>query len=337
MIEIVHESLTRRRLLCNGVALGAAALLGCGGDEDGDGAAGGPADDAFPVTIDGAFGPTRIARRPERVVAAGFLRDGDDALALGITPIAMATLDSFPAGFSPWTLAALGSAKPVRLAATERMPFERIAAARPDLILATDVRALEQHYDKLAGIAPTLAYTKGAEADPWQQRARRIGRALGRSPQAAELIARIERRIGAVRGAHPEFAGRTFTIGPVMGGTIYTVTRTSDAAAAFLGDLGLELSPRVVGLRGSVAGRAEVSPERISLLDADVMMLTYGSPGDRRTVESSPLFERLGAVRRGAYVPLDLTVALASGYPGLLAIPYALERIVAPLAKALAA
>ena len=140
-----------------------AALLVACGNADGDGSPGGTeAGDSFPMTINGAFGRTRIDRKPERIAAVGFLRDGDDALALGVTPVAMTANDLFPESFAPWTLEALGSAGTTVLNAPEGLlPFERIAAAQPDLILATDDRTLGDHHDRLAGIAPTLAYTIG--------------------------------------------------------------------------------------------------------------------------------------------------------------------------------
>ncbi|MGH3933675.1 MAG: iron-siderophore ABC transporter substrate-binding protein [Pseudonocardiaceae bacterium] len=327
----------RRREFITGAAL-AALLVACG-DANGNGSPGGSgAGDGFPLTIDGAFGPTRIDRRPERVVAVGFMRDGDDALALGVTPVAMAANENFPEGFAPWTLEALGSAKPAVLDAPEGLlPFERIAAAQPDLILATDDRTLADYHDRLARIAPTLAYTIGAEAEPWQLRAERVGRALGRSQQAAEVTQRIEQRIRSTRQQHPEFEGKAVVTGPVVGGKIYLINRETDAAAALQMALGLTLSPKVTALPESFPGRAEISFERISLLEADVIVLNHITPDDRRAVESSELFQRLEAVRRGSYIPLESQVGISMGYPSLLSIPYALDRIVPLLAKALAA
>ncbi|MDQ3988602.1 MAG: iron-siderophore ABC transporter substrate-binding protein [Actinomycetota bacterium] len=331
----IHDDATRRRFLIGGASL-VALLAGCGSDDSAPDAQAG--DGGFPVTIDGAFGPTRIDRRPERVVAAGFLRDGDDALALGVTPVAMATSGNFPEpGLAPWTLQALGSAKPTIFDVTDGLPFERIAAARPDLILATDDRTLADHHDRLAGIAPVLAYTTGAETDPWQQRAERIGRALGRTQQAAEVARRVEQMIRSAREQHPEFEGKTVVSGPVVEGKIYVVNRESDASAALQSELGLKLSPQVAALPESFPGRAEISPERIELLEADVIMLSYVSPSDRQLVESSELFRRLEAVRRGSYIDLDLGVGISRGYPSLLSIPYSLERTVPLIAEALAA
>lgn len=332
----IHDDATRRGFLIGGAAL-AALLAGCGSD-DGSSPDAPVGEGGFPVTIEGAFGPTRIGRRPERVVAAGYLRDGDDAVALGVIPVAMATSENFPeTGLASWTLQALGAAKPTLLDTTDGLPFEQIAAARPDLILATDDRTLEEHHDTLTGIAPTLAYATGAEADPWRLRAERIGRALGLSEQAGEVTRRVEDMIRSARQQHPEFEGRTLVSGPVVGGKLYVVNRETDASAALQAELGLTLSPQVTALPESFPGRAEISFEQISLIEADVIMINYVSSSDRQLLESNELFQGLEAVRRGSYIDLDLGVGISRGYPSLLSIPFSLERTVPLIAKALAA
>jgi len=330
----ITDDVTRRGLIAGAGA--AAFLVACGRTNGGDAPAGGAAGAGFPLSIDGAFGPTAIDRRPERVVAVGFLRDGDDAVALGITPVAMATSGNFE-GLAPWTVQALGGADPVILEVTDDLPFEQIAAARPDLILATDDRALPDHHARLAAIAPTLSYVTGAEADPWRLRAERIGRALGRSEQATEVTRRIEQRIASIREQHPGFEGATIVTGVAVGGTLYTVNRESDAGAALLLELGFRLPPQMTTLPETFPGRAVISPEQVSLLEADVIAIYHVTPDDRAMVESNELFQRLEAVRRGSYVALDGPDAISRAYPSLLGIPYALDRMVPQFSSALAA
>ncbi|MGH3933071.1 MAG: hypothetical protein ACRDTF_24210, partial [Pseudonocardiaceae bacterium] len=83
-------------------------------------------------------------------------------------------------------------------------------------------------------------------------------------------------------------------------------------------------------------GRANISQENLSVLDADIMIVTYTTDDDRTFFESSQIFQQLNAVKNGKYIPLDLSVALALGFPSVLAIPYALDRAVPAVAKALA-
>lgn len=331
----------RRRFIGSTATLAAALALGaCGADDDPKPAGPAATADAFPVTVDGAFGPTRIAERPERVAAVGFLRDADVALALGVTPVAMAKADFLPKAYTPWVLDALGASKTKRLDTTDGLQFEQIAAARPDLILATDDYTLEEDHAKLARIAPTVAYAKGPGSDAWQVTAKRIGRALGRTERAADLIKRIERRLRSTREAHPEFAGKTVTTGAVTAdGQFDLVSRDSDAAALFLHQLGMRLSPKITALRETQPGRSTISDEQMSLLDADLLMINYLTPGARRTLEAKPLFTRLRAVRRGSYIALgsDPPLAIAMAFPSLLSIPYALDEVVPLIARALTA
>ena len=140
----------------------------------------------------------------------------------------------------------------------------------------------------------------------------------------------------SAKAAHPEFAGKTFTFGPVYGnGQIYTISGTSDPSAGFFGQLGMKLSPTVTTLPPtSTPNRALISPEQLQLLDADVVILSYDTPRTRATFEANPLFASLPAVKRGSYVGLDLGTAVALAFPSVLSIPYALDAVVPKLATA---
>ncbi|SEP05411.1 ATP-binding cassette domain-containing protein [Amycolatopsis saalfeldensis] len=59
-------------------------------------------------------------------------------------------------------------------------PFEKVAAAKPELILAGD------EYD-LAKDFPTLGYLNGTGKDSWQQMAQRAGDVLGRRSESDHL------------------------------------------------------------------------------------------------------------------------------------------------------
>jgi len=72
------------------------------------------------------------------VVALDFA-SADAAIALGVTPVAMAK-----GGVPPWTVAALGDRRPELLDLAAAIPFEQIAALRPDVILATNGEAVRE-------------------------------------------------------------------------------------------------------------------------------------------------------------------------------------------------
>ncbi|MDQ4115558.1 MAG: hypothetical protein M3235_01195 [Actinomycetota bacterium] len=146
--------------------------------------------------------------------------------------------------------------------------------------------------------------------------------------------------LASARVEHPRWQGRTFTFGPVIPGQeIYTVSSTSDASAALLSALGLRLAPAVTALPESeIPGRAKVSPERIGVLDADVLMLAYfGGPSVRADFEKQPLFQKIPAVQRGSYLPLPPDASIALAFPSVLNVPYAVQQVSPKLDTALRA
>ncbi|MDX6744042.1 ABC transporter substrate-binding protein [Actinocorallia sp. A-T 12471] len=328
--------LTRRSFL---LTLSAAALTAaCGGGEDtpettpSGGAAAG-----FPVTINGKEGKTVLQSAPSRVVSVGFLRDTDEAVSLGVVPVAVTPAINFPSGLPPWVEAKLGGKAPEQLAYEDSLPFEKIAALTPDLILATDSYGLADDFADLSAIAPTLSYEKDVAEDSWQTRATRIGQALGKGDEAAQLVKDVSDRITKVKEDNKAlFAGKTFTFSLLNAeGSLATVTLAEDASAKFLSELGLTLSDKVTKLpQAGPAGRAVVSPERTDVLDADIVLFSFRNEDERKKVEGDRLFQGLDAVKRGAYVPLDVGTALSMAFPSTLSIPYALDKIVPQLVAA---
>lgn len=151
------------------------------------------------------------------------------------------------------------------------------------------------------------------------------------------MVEDTEARIATVRDAHPEWLGATFTFSPISAGVeLHTVSSQGDMSASILEDLGLRLSPAVAALAPSATpGRAVIAAERVDLLDADVMLVTYFGEGAPEVLRGSPLFERLPAVERGSFVEVDNAVAIGLAFPSVLSLPFALERIVPQLEQAL--
>ncbi|GAA3579800.1 iron-siderophore ABC transporter substrate-binding protein [Amycolatopsis ultiminotia] len=324
-------SLSRRGFLLGSAG---ASLLLAGCSSGGGSATDRTAAPGFPVTVPGELGSTTVTSPPRRVVAAGYLRDTDLALALGADLVLSVRNQSFASGLAPW--AKLGSGTEAAYAADSGLPLEKIAAVKPDLILASDDYSLKDDLAKLSKIAPTLGYRAGVGKDGWPEMAQRAGQVLGKSDQAAALVKQVKDKIESVRTAHPDFAGKTFTFGPVSTNSVYTINSTADAAATFFSQLGLKLSPKVTSLpASSTPGRAEISPERLDLLDADVIIISYDSQASRTAFEANPLFRALPAVQRGAYLPLDQSIGIAMAFPSVLSIPYALDEVAPKLAAAL--
>ena len=328
-------ALSRRGLLAGVLGTAAAGLAGCTTTGSAETPRPTGTGSGFPVTVRGKLGRTRVTAAPRRVVAAGYVRDTDLAIALDAPLVGAARNPALGRrGLAPWQHP---KGSPTLFDATNGVPAEQVAALRPDLILAADDYTLATDNAKLTGIAPTLGYATGPGADGWVEMTRRAGAVLGRRDRAERLITATRRTIAAARRAHRNFAGTRFVFGPVSSPSeLYVINSAEDASAAFLSQLGLRISAKVTALpSGETPHRARVSPERLDLLDADVLILTYPSAGVRRAVESNRLFRRLAVVRRGGYVALDLPTAIAIGFPSVLSIPYGLDAVVPKLAAAI--
>ncbi|MGH3972028.1 MAG: iron-siderophore ABC transporter substrate-binding protein [Pseudonocardiaceae bacterium] len=332
----LHPRPLSRRLFLAGAAAGAASLSLAACGNGGNSSAAAPSGAAgFPVTLTGKEGTATISAPPEQVVALGFQRDAETALALGVTPIAMTASVIFPSGIAPWAEAVLTNRKPELLNTANGFPFEKIAALRPDVILATDSYELTDAYDRLTQIAPTVSYVEGPDSDTWQQRVELIGKALGRAEQAKQVLADTQNKINQAATDNPAFAGKTFSFSYVAGGVLEALVG-DDASVTFLEQLGLTISPKLVTLPESEPGRAPISRENLGVLDAEVMIATAQTDEDRELLESNPLFSQLNAVKNGNFILIPFPVSVATGFPSPLSIPYALDNIVPAVAKILA-
>ena len=122
--------------------------------------------DAFPVTIEHAFGETTIEAEPTRVATLGWT-DHDHALALGVVPVGATkiTWGGNEAGSTDWFDAAVeeaGAEAPVRYDDADGAPIDEVAELAPDLILATNSGITEAEYAKLSKIAPGRRLPRGA-------------------------------------------------------------------------------------------------------------------------------------------------------------------------------
>jgi iron-siderophore transport system substrate-binding protein len=265
----------------------------CGDDDDASTTNSVPTDateaaDTFPVTIRHAFGETVIPAAPTRVVTWGWA-SADAAIALGVVPVAIPFQDygGDAEGVLPWIREALDAQDadlPAILPNSDEVPIEAIAAAQPDLILAPYSGITDAEYELLAAIAPTVAYPKEAWATPWRDTIEIVGKALGKSTQADELLQDIADRVAAQATAHPELEGKSVAAVWDASGTFY-VYKPADARVEFLLDLGMKSAPSVDALATDESTfYFTLSYERLGELTSDVL-LSYAD-----TTESSHAF-----------------------------------------------
>ncbi|GAA2574603.1 iron-siderophore ABC transporter substrate-binding protein [Streptomyces lienomycini] len=325
-------------------ALGVGLLAGCGSDSDepadkagGDAPA---AAGAFPVTVEHAFGTTEIDKAPERVVSVGYT-DDQTILAFGIKPVGMVDQYPNPAGQSPdintqwpWVKDKWGDTEPeVIMKNGDTGPnYEKIAALRPDLIIAVYSEIDRAAYDKLSRIAPTVGRTKGEKepfSAPWQDNALHIAKALGRAEDGKKMVAGIQGKLDAAKQAHPEFADQRAVVLSWYKDSVAPFTST-DVRGRLVTGIGFTYQTEI----DKVAGGdfyTTLSPERVDLVDVD-RVFVINDKADQEALKKFALFTNLDAAKNGkvSYL-LDSegpAVGAAISQGTLLSMPYAVDELV---------
>ena len=214
-----------------------------------------------------------------------------------------------------------------------------IKQADGDVILAAGnaYPLISENWERLNEIAPVVGPLNGRGKDTWQQGHTQVGKALGRADRAAELVAEVEGKIAEARDANPVFAGKTVTFFNYAASVLYLINSNDDTSIMFLRDVGF------AGISDSVAampnmqdspGRAEVSEELYSSIEADLVIGT-SSDGKLDNLTGSPIFARVPAVARGAFVALNVGRSTAMVYPSVLSLTYAVQELPPEMARAL--
>lgn len=320
--------------------LGSGGLLllgGCGGAGGGAGGGGGGGGSGGKRKVKHKYGETEVSGEPGRVVTVGFT-DQDYVLALGVAPVAVREwFGEKPHATWPWAQDELGDAGPEVLPSTE-LNFEQIAGLEPDLIVGVSSGMTGEEYDTLSELAPTLPQS-GEFVDfgvPWQEQARAIGRALGREDRAGKLVSDLEARFARAREEHPEFEGAS---GVVVGLTAEDDSYTpspygpQDVRGRFMSSLGFRIPEEIADLTGD-AFFADLSRERLELIDADVLVWVTVLAESFEAVRTDPLYRRLDAAREGRDVFLEETLSGALSFGSVLSLPFALDELVPRLVAA---
>ncbi|QYB05253.1 iron-siderophore ABC transporter substrate-binding protein [Rhodococcus sp. USK10] len=303
------------------------ALAGCGSGGEGEPEpTAGAGDAAFPAVVATKFGDVTVESKPERVLAIGW-GDAETALALGVEPVGASDWVAFGGdGVGPW---AEGKYTTVpAIIGTLEPSYEQIAALEPDVILDTKSAGDEERYGHLSQIAPTIALPEGADnyKTPIESQVSMVATALGVPEQGEALLADIDRRFADAAAAHPEFAGKTITVG-AYSGTGWGAYTADTERLQFMKKLGFVSNP-AVDAQPAVKFSVPVSEENLGVMDADmVVIFPIGRPA--ADVANRPLFQAIPAVRDGRYLVFDdQAVSKAYSTNSVLSLQYALDTVV---------
>ena len=299
------------------------------------------AQDAFPVTIAHVFGETVIEQKPERILTISWMSQ-EAIIALGETPIAMQRQGwgGNAEGYLPWTIEALearGEALPPVFDGGSGLPFEQILGYAPDLIFAPYSGFSEDDYERLSAIAPTVAYRDAPFTAEWRYVVETAGRVLGKSEEAAELLAAVDAQLAGYREQYPVLDGATFIFGSGSTGEDGNigVYIPADPRVGLLSDLGLVPADALYDLPTDAYAQP-ISLEQLGTLEADVFAAWYTTQEDLDTILANPLFARWEPIAEGRFVPaVGASYGMALSAPSLLSIPWVMDRFVPELAAAL--
>ncbi|WP_226357531.1 iron-siderophore ABC transporter substrate-binding protein [Pseudonocardia sp. ICBG601] len=337
-----HASPSRGRFRPLLVALlGVLVLAGCSSAPSGGSGDGTPATPAasgtFPVTVEHKYGSTEITAEPKRVVTLGYT-DPDALLAVGIAPVGIVDWFTQPPAGNKWLWQEQGFAgqTPEVVGVREEYQLEKIAALKPDLIIASYSGMTQEQYDQVSRIAPTVAQPKGFEdyTASWQVMTREITKAVGREKQGDELVAATEKKIADAKAAHPDWAQQT-AVAVSYDTPNYFAFAGGDIKADLLAQLGFR-APEAITRAAAGTSEAQLSPEQAGEFDVDKLLVLAPTEAAKAEIEARPEFSRLTAVQQGRVLWMlssERTEPLpaALSYGSVLSLPYALDKLVPEL------
>ncbi|MEU9284321.1 iron-siderophore ABC transporter substrate-binding protein [Streptomyces sp. NPDC048275] len=296
------------------------------------------ASSAFPVTLTHKFGSTTIKSEPQRIFTVG-LTDQDAVLALGKVPVGTTDwLGGYDGAIGPWAKDKLGSAKaPTLLKDTGTGPqVEKIAALKPDLILALYGGLTKAQYESLSKFAPVVAQPKEYNdyGIPWQQQTESIGKALGKEAEAKKLVEGVDAKFAAAAKANPAFKDATGVVATPYEG--FFVFGSQDSRSRTLTSLGFKLPADLDKSIGDQFG-ANISKERTDLLDTDVTVWTVPDLAkDPAKLHEDNTYKNLTVAKeaREVFIEESSDYGKAFSFVTVLSLPYVIERLAPQLAAA---
>lgn len=340
--------INRRGFFAIAAAGTASALAACSTGSDGgtssssaSGSGSGSTAAGFPATIKHAFGETKVTKAPSKVVTVGW-SDADIYLALGVVPVAApaVTFGGNAAKSSDWfdaKLKEVGGKAPARYSDADGTPVDKLAQYQPDLISGTNSGMQKAEYDKLTKLAPTLAYPQYPYGTSWQDSTKMIAEAIGKKDEGEKVISETQAKVKAALDKHPELKGKSvawvyFNPAKLNSITVYTL---NDNRPRGLADFGLK-TPSFVekASKGSKTFSTELSAEKASELDADIVVFDAVDEATTKKITGDKLLSQIPAFKKGAYLALADTKASESmASPTPLSVPVAIDTFLPKLAE----
>jgi iron complex transport system substrate-binding protein len=253
----------------------------------------------FPVTVTAANGKVTLRHKPHRIVSLSSTATEDlFAVGAGRQVVAVDQFSDYPKRAPRTKLSAVTP------------NVEAIAGYRPDLVVvASDTNNVVRALGKLH--VPVLVEPPAKSLPGAYAQIRQLGVATGHRAAAAKLAAKLRKRIAALVASVPTRA-KGLSVYHELSPDHYSAT-----SSTFIGSI-----YRLFGLK-DIADRAEgagngypqLSDEYIVAANPDLIVLadTTCCGQSAKTVAARPGWGTITAVKRGAIVPVDDSVAARWG------------------------
>lgn len=266
----------------------------------------------FPVTIKHGLGETMIPAEPKRVVTLGW-SSTDAAIALGTVPVGVPSFRSegYDKDFVPWVeqaIAEAGAETPVAFDDTSGAPIEKIAALKPDLILAVYSGISADEYKLLSQIAPVVPFPTTPWTASWQEVITVTGEALGKPAEGKALVAELEQFVRNEAARYPELAGAS-AVTLLDYNDALAIHSADDARAKMLALAGLTIPPKPGAAGPNEGFWYPLSYENADQIPADVLIPFFSTKAAADEFYAKPFIASIPQIRKGAYVRMDDRIA----------------------------
>ncbi|WP_350269875.1 ABC transporter substrate-binding protein [Brevibacterium sp. CBA3109] len=255
----------------------------------------------YPQTVDSPYGSATITAQPEKIAVTSSI-DFDIAVALGEDPVVAPALSDKKA--SPWAAEALDDAgrdTPALYDAEKGPDVEAIREAQPDVILATGLDDVAEHFDELSDIAPVVA----AEDDAtWTDRTAAVATALNKAKEAESSVNDINAEAEEVAAHHLEFEDTTYARADVTADSIDYLSYSGSDDSFFTG-IGMFQNSAAEDYS---AKKHSVTKPQVDQLDADVLLIHFPDVGQTMLDEDEledPFYREVKVIRGKHYTVLD--------------------------------
>lgn len=262
------------------------------------------------VTVTDARGEVEIPANPERIVD---ISGNSDILSiLGYDVIGTANSDAYDyTKFPTYLEDVLDGAEILGYSMQDTMDIEGIIALEPDLIIISSVQ--EKMYDQLSEVAPTVMIEL-AQID-WREDIKEVAQIMDKTEEADKWLKEYNSKAEEVGEQIKETYGEdaTYLTFLASGGQLFIFDKAAIGSILYE-DMGLN-RPEGMPEQEDIS-LPVVTYEGLAAIDADYIIVV-GTDEDLKTLNESPIWQNMRAVKEGNIVELPSSPYFNIGYSSI--------------------